>query len=134
MFRKLKAVSLAVRNAEEAMRTYTQTFGLPPSPIEEHPMFGYRGPRLRVGDAILDLLEPTDPSSPVARFIQRRGEGLYLITLEVDNLEGYVKGLEAKVVQVIWDAVEPGSRPPHPIIHPRSTHGVLIELAHPGQG
>lgn len=131
---KLKAVSIAVKSAEEALRTYTQTFGLPPAPIKEHPLYGYRGPRLPVGDAIIDLLEPTDPNGPIARFIQRRGEGLYLITLEMDNMEQYAKGLEAKGVRVIWDVVEPGSKAPHPIIHPRSAHGVVIELAHPGLG
>ncbi|MBI2916619.1 MAG: VOC family protein [Chloroflexi bacterium] len=131
---KLKAVSIAVNSAEEALRTYTQSLGLPAAPLKEHPLYGYRGHRLPVGDAILDLLEPTDPNNPIGRFIQRRGEGLYLITLEVDNMEQYARDLEAKGVRVIWDVVEPGSQGPHPIVHPRSAHGVLIELAHPGRG
>ena len=84
---------------------------------------------LPLGDTHLQLLGSTTPDSTVARFLERRGEGLHHIAYEVDDLEGMLASLSDKGIELIDERPRPGGRG-HMVafVHPRSNHGLLVEL------
>jgi methylmalonyl-CoA/ethylmalonyl-CoA epimerase len=85
---------------------------------------------LSVGDSNLELLEPTSPDSPIARFIEKRGEGIHHICLRVDDLEAHLERLKAAGYRLINDAPVPGAHGCRvAFLHPSAGNGVLIELS-----
>ncbi len=158
MFRKFTDVVPISYNIAQVTKTYTEVLGMvPPRRIHVFEKGRYRQNDLMIGDAVVDtqmsLVEPMDgpeaagPGGGMARFVQRRGEGILDINvaLDVPDLGKYAKGLEAKGITVHWDVPDngvvtggpPSTRKPgegmealgiHPLIHPRSTHGVLWEI------
>lgn len=128
MFKKLEAVGIMVRNLDEALERYTQAFGLHKVPIQDFPHDGVKGARVPIGEAILDLMEPTDPQGPVGRSLEKRGEGVFLITVSVDSLEETCRHLEAMGARLIEGQVPPDSSFRHVFVHPHFANGVLIEM------
>jgi methylmalonyl-CoA/ethylmalonyl-CoA epimerase len=87
---------------------------------------------LSVGDSNLELLEPTSPDSPIARFIEKRGEGIHHICLRVDDLEAHLERLKAAGYRLINEAPVPGAHGCRvAFLHPSAGNGVLIELSSP---
>jgi methylmalonyl-CoA/ethylmalonyl-CoA epimerase len=85
---------------------------------------------LSVGDANLELLEPTSPDSPIAKFIEKRGEGIHHICLRVDDLEAHLEHLKAAGYRLINEAPVPGAHGCRvAFLHPSAGNGVLIELS-----
>ncbi|MDQ3281065.1 MAG: methylmalonyl-CoA epimerase [Acidobacteriota bacterium] len=85
---------------------------------------------LSVGDANLELLEPTSPDSPIAKFIEKRGEGIHHICLRVDNIEEHLERLKAQGYRLINEAPVPGAHGCRvAFLHPSAGNGVLIELS-----
>ena len=129
MFTRVRAVHIAVNNVEEAASEYSEKLGIQVSRSGAMPEMGIKNAILPVGDSVLELIEPLDPQQgALARFLQNRGEGIYMIALEVDDLEAAVKSLQSKDVRLIDAEPESRSRGGPVFIHPKSTHGVLIEL------
>lgn len=129
MFTRVRAVHIAVNNVEEAAGEYTGKLGLQVSRSGAVPEMGIKNAILPVGDSILELIEPLDPKEgAIARFLQSRGEGVYMIALEVDDLESAIRSLQSKDVRLIDADPESRSRGGPVFIHPKSTHGVLVEL------
>ena len=134
MINKIRAIHIAVNNVDEATREYSENLGLQVSRSGAMPEMGIKNALLPVGDAILELIEPLDPQQgPLARFLQNRGEGVYMIALEVDNLDSAIEELGAKGVRLIDADTESRGRGGPVFIHPKSTHGVLIELIEKAQ-
>jgi methylmalonyl-CoA/ethylmalonyl-CoA epimerase len=87
---------------------------------------------LSVGDSNLELLEPTSPDSPIAKFIEKRGEGIHHICLRVDDIEAHLKRLKAAGYRLINEAPVPGAHDCRvAFLHPSAGNGVLIELSSP---
>lgn len=129
MINKIRAVHIAVNSVEEAAREYSENLGLQVSRSGTMPEMGIKNALLSVGDAIFELIEPLDPQQgPLARFLQSRGEGVYMIALEVDSLDSAIEAFQAKGVRLIDADAESRARGGPVFIHPKSTHGVLIEL------
>ena len=85
---------------------------------------------LSVGDSNLELLEPTSPDSPIAKFIEKRGEGIHHICLRVDDLEAHLERLKASGYRLINEAPVPGAHGCRvAFLHPAAGNGVLIELS-----
>lgn len=85
---------------------------------------------LSVGDANLELLEPTSPDSPIAKFIEKRGEGIHHICLRVDDLEAHLERLKAAGYRLVNEAPVPGAHGCRvAFLHPSAGNGVLIELS-----
>jgi methylmalonyl-CoA/ethylmalonyl-CoA epimerase len=85
---------------------------------------------LSVGDANLELLEPTSPDSPIAKFIEKRGEGIHHICLRVDDIEAHLTRLKAAGYRLINEAAVPGAHGCRvAFLHPSAGNGVLIELS-----
>jgi len=126
---KIHHIGIAVRSLEESLAFYRDALGLKVSATEEVPSEGVRVAFLPAGEPRLELLEALGPDSPVARFIAKRGEGMHHVCLQVDDVEKAVAHLRAGGAEVIEPAIRTGAGG-HRIafIHPRSTHGLLLEL------
>jgi methylmalonyl-CoA epimerase len=84
---------------------------------------------LPLGETRIELLEPTSEDSVIARFLERRGEGIHHLALEVEDLDGACEELRAAGMRLVYDAPQPGEGGSRVnFIHPSSARGVLIEL------
>ena len=129
MFNKIRAIHMAVNDLEEATKEYAESFGLEASSAETLPALGIKNALLPVGDAVIELIEPLDhEQGPVAKFLKKRGEGVYMVALEVDNIESAIKDLKQRGVRLMNDDPESRSNGVPVFIHPKSTRGLLIEL------
>jgi len=129
MFTRIRAVHVAVNNVEEAAREYEQAFGLKVLRTEAQPHNGVKIAVLPLGEGVIELIEPLNPDEgPVAKALKNRGEGIYMIALEVDGMDAALSSLQAKEVRLIGDDAESRAKGVQPFIHPKATHGVLIEL------
>jgi methylmalonyl-CoA epimerase len=130
MIKKVDHIAIAVKNLDAALQLYNDLFGIKPSKIETIPQQGVKAALLPVGEGDeIELLEPIDPQSGVAKFIESRGEGIHHICLEVDNVDEELGSLANKGVQLIDKQGRPGLAGKVGFLHPKSTKGVLIELA-----
>ena len=129
MITNFNHVAIAVKNLDEALSVFESLFGLKPSKIEEVPDQGVKAALIPIGSGEIELLEPIDPNGGVAKFIERRGEGIHHICLEVDNTDEELKSLADKGVELIDKVGRKGLAGRVGFIHPKSTKGVLIELA-----
>ena len=126
-------IGIAVRDLDEALRLYHETLGLPLHGRDSVESDGVNVAFLPAGDTELELLEATDPESPVARFIEKRGEGIHHIALEVDDVAETLKILRERGYRLIDEEPRIGAGGVRvAFVHPRSTSGVLIELCEKG--
>ena len=125
-------IGIAVRSIDAQKPFYEGALGAVFEGVEEVPDQKVRVGFFRIGDVRLELLEPTDPSSTVAAFLEKRGEGLHHIALTVAGLEDRIAELKQSGVRMIDDAPRPGAHHMRiAFLHPRSTSGVLTELCEP---
>lgn len=129
MIKKVDHVAIAVRNLDEGLKTYENLLGIKPSHIEEVPDQGIKAAMIVVGDVEIELIEPTNPDSGVAKFLEKKGEGIHHICLEVDDIDKELESLAAKGIDLIDKQGRKGLAGKIGFLHPRSTKGVLIELA-----
>ena len=127
--RHINHVCIAVLNIEETLAFYENLFGVTKSgEIETIEDQGVKAALLMVGASQLEFIQPIDNENGVAKFIERRGEGVHHICFEVDNLESKLNDLDLAGVQLIDKEPRDGLSGTIGFIHPKSTRGVLIEL------
>lgn len=126
---KIDHIAIAVRSLDDALATYKQVWKLEPDHIERGETDRITEAMLPIGDAHLQLLEPTDEESTVAKFIERRGEGLHHIAIRVDDIEAELEELRKAGAELIDTQPRIGGGG-HRVafVHPKTTHGLLIEL------
>jgi methylmalonyl-CoA/ethylmalonyl-CoA epimerase len=126
---RIEHVALAVADLDAAIAHYASVWGIEVSHRERVDDQGVDEAMLPLGDSHLQLLGSTTPDSTVAKFLERRGEGLHHIAYEVDDLEGMLASLKDKGIELIDERPRPGGRG-HMVafVHPRSNHGLLVEL------
>lgn len=124
----LDHVCIAVRDIEDTLRFYQGVFGVDGAEVEEVEDQGVRAALINVGDSQIEFIQPTDRTGGVARFIERRGEGMHHICFEVDDLPRKLKLLADNGMELIDTVPRRGVSGMVAFIHPRSTRGVLIEL------
>lgn len=130
MIKKIDHIAIAVKNLDEAIQFYYNLFGIKPNKIETLPQQGVKAALLPIGDSgEIELLEPIDPQGGVAKFLESRGEGIHHICLEVDDVDRELGVLANKGIQLIDRQGRPGLAGKVGFLHPKSTKGVLIELA-----
>jgi len=115
-------LSVAVRNLDAAVERYTRLFGLKVHRRGASEEFGFKNAILPTGIGHIELLQPTDPTKALARFLDKHGEGVYLVGFEVRDIPEAVTHLRAQGVRVDHE------RPDVAWIHPRDAHGVFVEL------
>jgi len=128
--KRVDHVAIAVKNLDEVAKNLEQLFGVRPVHTETVPEQGVKACLIKLGDTEIELIEPIDPEGGVAKFIERKGEGLHHICLEVDNVDADLKSLAARQVPLIDKQGRRGLAGRVGFLHPRATNGVvLIELA-----
>ena len=126
---KIDHLGIAVRSIEAAMPLYTGMLGLELHEIEEVEDQKVRTAVFPVGESRIELLEPTSPDSPVAKFLEKRGEGIHHVALGVQDVASALAKLKAEGARLIDEAPRRGAGGAMiAFIHPKSTGGVLLEL------
>jgi methylmalonyl-CoA/ethylmalonyl-CoA epimerase len=125
-------IGIAVESIAKHHDFYEQVLGAEFESIEEVPSQRVRVGFYRLADVRLELLEPTDPTSSVAAFLEKRGEGLHHVAYTVSNIDQRLQELKANGVRLIDETPRPGAhRTQIAFLHPKSSCGVLTELCEP---
>ena len=127
-FGRVHHVAVVVRDLEAALGFYKDILGLPLDVVQEVPSDHVRIAFLSVGESKIELVSPTDETTGVARFLASKGEGFHHVCLEVADLAAELTRLGIEGVELIDSAPRRGAEGPVAFIHPRSCHGVLVEL------
>ena len=122
-------IGIAVSNLQESLSFWETSLGIELHGIEEVAEQKVRTAFLPIDDTEIELLEPTSAESSVAKFIEKHGEGLHHIAIRVDDIEAALAELKAKGIQLIDETPRNGAGGSRiAFVHPRATHGVLLEL------
>jgi methylmalonyl-CoA/ethylmalonyl-CoA epimerase len=121
-------VALIVRSIDESLALWRDALTLGLETVMDIPDDKVRIGFLGVGESKIELVEPTDDTTGVARFLASKGEGFHHICFEVPNLAEALLRLEIDGIELIDSAPRRGAEGPVAFLHPRSCHGVLVEL------
>jgi methylmalonyl-CoA/ethylmalonyl-CoA epimerase len=128
MSAKINHIAIVVDNIEMALEVYRDTIGLPLEHIGEEPAEEVRVAILPTPSGEIELIQPTTPDSGVAKFLSKRGEGLHHICLEVEDIETTLQAMAARGLEVLGQPRHNERGEKYVFIHPKSAHGVLLEL------
>jgi len=127
--KKIEHIGIAVKNLEVSNKLFTQLFGKPPYKTEVVESEGVSTSFFLTGENKIELLEATNPESPIAKFIEKRGEGIHHIAFDVENIVEEMKRLESEGFVLLNKEPKPGADNKLVcFLHPKGTNGVLIEL------
>jgi len=125
---KIHHVAVIVRNLDASLGLYRDTFGLEVESVVDmaydHVMIGF----LTVGDTMIELVQPTDNTTGSARFLESKGEGFHHVCFEVPDIQAALDQLATAGLTLIDVAPRKGGEGPVAFVHPKSCHGVLVEL------
>jgi methylmalonyl-CoA/ethylmalonyl-CoA epimerase len=125
----IEHIGIAVKNLQEAITYYENILGMKCYSIEEVKDQKVRTAFFMVGQTKIELLESTDPEGTIAKFIEKKGEGVHHMAFAVEGIENSLKEMESKGVQLIDKAPRKGAEGLDiAFLHPKSTLGVLTEL------
>ena len=131
MFKTLKVdhIGIAVKDLEQAKKFYTEVLGMTAMGEETVEQQKVKVCFIPCGDSEVELLESTAPDGPIAKFIDKNGQGVQHIALKVDNIEAAIADLKAKGVRMIDEVPRYGAGGASiAFVHPKSTGGILLEL------
>jgi methylmalonyl-CoA/ethylmalonyl-CoA epimerase len=126
MTKRIIHIGIAVRNLEQARSLYAELFETQPSPPMEGD--GMRVSMLQLGEIKIELMASASEESVLTKFLEQRGEGVQHICIEVDNIDAELKALKERGIQLVSETPGDGLEGKIAFLHPKSTHGVLIEL------
>jgi len=127
-------LGIAVRSLDESAEYYSQTLGAEFEGVEDVPQQKVKVAFYKLGDVKLELLEPTSDDSPIAKFLEARGEGLHHVAYTVDDIEARLEELKEGGVRMIDQTPRDGAHGSRiAFVHPKASRGVLTELCEPGQ-
>jgi methylmalonyl-CoA/ethylmalonyl-CoA epimerase len=129
MLERIEHIAIAVSDLDDAIGHYQAVWGAEVAHRERVEDQGIEEAMIPIGQSHLQLLASTHPDSTVARFLERRGEGLHHIAYEVDDLEASLARLRERGITLIDEKPRPGGRG-HMVafVHPKGNHGLLVEL------
>lgn len=127
--RKIEHIGIAVKSLEASNLLFEKLFGLPPYKEEEVVSEGVKTSFFMNGPNKIELLEATNPDSPIAKFIDKKGEGIHHIAFDVYDIEEEIKRLTEEGFVVLNEVPKKGAdNKLVAFLHPKGTNGVLIEL------
>jgi methylmalonyl-CoA/ethylmalonyl-CoA epimerase len=129
MIKSVNHVAIAVKNLDEALKTFENLLGHKAAQVKEVPEQKVKAAMIHVGDVEIELIQPTDPGTGVAKFLESKGEGIHHICFEVDDVDKELQAMAAKGIDTLDKKGRPGLAGKVGFLHPRSANGVLIELA-----
>ena len=127
MIKQISHLGVAVENIETAREFYRSILGLESSDPITNEDGTMMGSLVEVGNTVIELLQPVGSEGVMAKFLAKRGEGFHHICYEVDNIRAEVESLKAKGMEVLGEPKD-GIEGLAVFLHPRGTHGVLVEL------
>jgi len=126
---KIEHIGIAVSNIDDAIKTYEKLLNTECYKVEEVASEGVKTAFFKIGDSKIELLEATNPESPIAKFIQKRGTGMHHIAFDVTDISSEIDRLEKEGFQLIQRSPKEGAdNKLIAFLHPKSTEGVLVEL------
>jgi methylmalonyl-CoA/ethylmalonyl-CoA epimerase len=127
MIRRIDHVGLVVRNLDEAIDLYVDTFGFERSTTTEK-AGEFKSVMVTLGEVTLELIASVDPRSGIQKFLETKGEGIHHISLEVDDIRKELESLGSRGIRFIAKEPEQVEETLVSFVHPKSTGHVLIEL------
>ena len=131
MIDRIHHVGIAVRDLDKALEFYRDVLGLHVHALDTVEDQGVRAALLTIGESEIEILEPTHPEANMAKFIDRKGEGLHHICFNTPDVDGDLEVLKAKGVELVDQKSRVGLAGMICFLHPRASRGVLVELATP---
>ena len=131
MIKKVHHVGVVVRDMEQAMGFYRDLLGLRVHKLETIQEQGVKAALLTLGDSEIELLEPVVPDTGVARYLERKGEGLHHVCFEVDDVEADLAALKQRGTEMIDQQTRIGLAGRICFLHPSAMDGALVELCQP---
>ena len=126
---KLEHIGIAVRDLEKSNQLFSILFNQPPYKTEEVESEGVRTSFFKSGESKIELLEATNSTSSIAKFIGKKGEGIHHLAFEVENIDEEITRLQKEGFELIHKESKDGADNKRiAFLHPKSTNGVLIEL------
>ncbi len=128
MSTRIAHIGIAVRSIAEIVPFFRDVLGLPESPLDDSD--GARITGLTAGESLVELLEATDPTSPIAKFIEKRGPGIHHICFAVDDIDATLERCRAAGIRLIDSSPRLGAEGKRiAFLHPSATAGVLVEVS-----
>jgi len=125
----IEHIGIAVKNISDSISYYENVLGLKCYSIEEVKDQKVKTAFFKIGETKIELLEATDPDSPIGKFIENKGEGIHHLAFAVNDIESSLKEVEAKGIRLIDKTPRKGAEGLEiAFLHPKSTGGVLTEL------
>ena len=130
LLKRVDHIGILVRDIDEAVKAFSEILGFrkvdsPPSADSEG---DFKSVQIAAGEVTIELIEPVNPDSPLASFLEKRGEGLHHISIEVDDIDQKLDSLKAKGVRLINEKVQVVGSSKVAFVHPSATKGILVEL------
>ncbi len=126
---KIEHIGIAVKNLEEANKTYEAILGVASYKTEKVESEGVDTSFFKVGDSKIELLAATNPESPIAKFLDKRGEGIHHLAFNVENIQSEIDRLKGEGFVLLNDFPKSGAdNKLVAFMHPKSANGVLVEL------
>ena len=136
MIKGIYGFNVVVKDLEKSVRKYEEIFGVKAQLLEEGLDFafpGIKGAKLNINGIRINLITPVKEDNQLAKFIEKKGEGLYLVSVEVDNIEEDVKMLKEKGMVLTFETPLEGRYGKVTFTHPKSLFGVLLEIYQPSK-
>ncbi|MGB0521634.1 MAG: methylmalonyl-CoA epimerase [Flammeovirgaceae bacterium] len=129
MFKKVEHIGIAIKNLDASQELFQKLFGKEAYKVEAVESEGVKTLFFQLGETKIELLEASKPDSPIAKFIEKRGEGIHHIAYDVEDIHAEIARLKGEGFQILNE--EPKSGADNKLVaflHPKSTNGVLVEL------
>ena len=126
---KVDHIGIAVKNLDEAVPFFKDRLGLELKEIKELPDRGLKIAMFQVGEVLVELLAPLGEKSQVGKFLEKKGEGLHHVAITTPDIKGQIDDLDKHGVRMATPEPSKGAEGfPVAFLHPKSAHGVLLEL------
>jgi methylmalonyl-CoA/ethylmalonyl-CoA epimerase len=129
MIKKIEHLGIAVKDINASNELFAKLFGKHPYKLEEVESEGVKTSFFMIGESKIELLEATNSNSAIAKFIEKKGEGIHHIAFEVDDIDAEIARLKSEGFELIHTTPKDGADNKRiAFLHPKSTNGVLVEL------
>jgi methylmalonyl-CoA/ethylmalonyl-CoA epimerase len=127
--RKIEHLGIAVKNIDASIKIYESLLNTPCYKLEEVESEGVKTAFFQLGESKIELLEATNEASPIAKFIEKKGQGIHHIAFDVADIHAEIKRLESEGFELIHKTPKDGAdNKIIAFLHPKSTDGILVEL------
>lgn len=129
MLRKIEHLGIAVKSIKDSIKTYETLLGASCYKMEEVVSEGVKTAFIQIGESKIELLEASNPDSPIAKFLEKRGSGIHHIAFDVEDISAEIKRLTQEGFIMIHESPKDGAdNKLIAFLHPKSTEGILVEL------